>query len=151
MRLKIGDLAKMTSCPTVTIRFYEKEGLLSPPERDKANYRVYGENDARRLRFILHCRRHGIKLQDIKKLLELREKPENACELAHNLIDERLAIVDEEMVSLTALKAELLKLKNRPCGANGTCSILESLNAPDGCAFCVNFQKIQKKEQGSAS
>ena len=33
MKVKIGELAKMTGCEVVTIRYYEKEGLLKKPER----------------------------------------------------------------------------------------------------------------------
>lgn len=33
MKVKIGELAKMVSCKVVTIRFYEKEGLLKEPDR----------------------------------------------------------------------------------------------------------------------
>ena len=31
MKVKIGELAKMTGCQVVTIRYYEKEGLLKRP------------------------------------------------------------------------------------------------------------------------
>ena len=33
MPLKIGELAKATDTQVVTIRYYEKEGLLRQPER----------------------------------------------------------------------------------------------------------------------
>ena len=50
MKVKIGELAKMTGCQVVTIRYYEKEGLLKRPERTERNYRLYGEEDMARLR-----------------------------------------------------------------------------------------------------
>lgn len=62
MKVKIGELAKMTGCQVVTIRYYEKEGLLKRPERTERNYRLYGEEDMARLRFIRHCRQHGMSL-----------------------------------------------------------------------------------------
>lgn len=43
MPLKIGELAKRSGCQVVTIRYYEKEGLLPPPERTDSNYRLYGD------------------------------------------------------------------------------------------------------------
>ena len=58
MKVKIGELAKMTGCQVVTIRYYEKEGLLKRPERTERNYRLYGDEDIARLRFIRHCRQH---------------------------------------------------------------------------------------------
>jgi hypothetical protein len=35
MNIQIGELAKRTACPVVTIRFYEQEGLLPPPGRSR--------------------------------------------------------------------------------------------------------------------
>ena len=43
MALKIGELAKATGTQVVTIRFYEKEGLLRQPERTAAGYRLYSQ------------------------------------------------------------------------------------------------------------
>jgi DNA-binding transcriptional MerR regulator len=37
MFLKIGELSEKTSCSVLTIRFYEKEGLIPQPERNQGN------------------------------------------------------------------------------------------------------------------
>ena len=34
MEIRIGDLAKRSGCEVVTIRYYEKEGLLPKPRHD---------------------------------------------------------------------------------------------------------------------
>ncbi|MBQ4326363.1 MAG: MerR family DNA-binding transcriptional regulator, partial [Mailhella sp.] len=47
--MKIGDLAKATGTQVVTIRYYEKEGLLRQPERTGSGYRLYSEDDVERL------------------------------------------------------------------------------------------------------
>ena len=39
--LKIGDLARATGTKVVTIRYYEKIGLLAAPDRSAGNYRSY--------------------------------------------------------------------------------------------------------------
>lgn len=43
MEIRIGELAQRTGCEVVTIRYYEKEGLLPEPARSSGNYRLYGE------------------------------------------------------------------------------------------------------------
>lgn len=135
MRLRIGELAKMAGCLTVTIRFYEKEGLLASPERDGGNYRVYTDADAERLRFILHCRKHGVSLAEIRRLLAIRDNPVRDCAFAHELVANRLAEVEEQLASLNDLKEKLLALqKGNSC--SGACSILERLEAPDNCPYC---------------
>ena len=85
MKVKIGKLAKMTGCEVVTIRYYEKEGLLKEPERTEGNYRVYGEDAQERLRFIRHCRQHGMKLSEIRELLAFSDNPTVSCDWVNNL------------------------------------------------------------------
>ncbi|MCW9082746.1 MAG: MerR family DNA-binding transcriptional regulator, partial [Colwellia sp.] len=36
--MKIGELSKRSGCPVQTIRYYEREGLLSNPERSEGNF-----------------------------------------------------------------------------------------------------------------
>lgn len=38
MEIRIGELAQRTGCEVVTIRYYEKEGLLPEPARSSGNY-----------------------------------------------------------------------------------------------------------------
>lgn len=66
--MKIGELADKARCLAVTIRYYEKMGLLPNDKRDSANHRIYDEGDGERLRFILHCRNHKLPIQGIRKL-----------------------------------------------------------------------------------
>src|SRR5215213_9669316 len=51
-RLKIGDLARITSLSIKTIRYYESRGLLEQPPRTEGGYRVYGPEEVARLRFV---------------------------------------------------------------------------------------------------
>jgi len=44
MEIRIGELAQRTGCEVVTIRYYEKEGLLPEPARSSGNYRLPGVN-----------------------------------------------------------------------------------------------------------
>jgi len=41
--MRIGQLAQIAGIDTQTIRFYEQQGLLPPPERQENGYRVYTE------------------------------------------------------------------------------------------------------------
>jgi MerR family copper efflux transcriptional regulator len=70
-RLSIGALARATGLGVETIRFYEREALLPEPERSASNYRKYGDDALRRLRFIRRAKELGFTLQEIRKLLTL--------------------------------------------------------------------------------
>ncbi len=41
--MRIGQLARLIGIDTQTIRFYEQQGLLPPPDRQANGYRVYTE------------------------------------------------------------------------------------------------------------
>jgi len=69
MHLKIGELSKKTSCSVLTIRFYEKEGLIPEPERTEGNYRLYDIGYVERIKFILNCRTLNMSLNEIRQLL----------------------------------------------------------------------------------
>ncbi|MDR1776941.1 MAG: Cd(II)/Pb(II)-responsive transcriptional regulator [Desulfovibrio sp.] len=133
--MRIGELAKISGCQVVTIRYYEKEGLLPEPERSGSNYRLYGDGAVERLRFIRHCRRLGIRLSEIRALLAFRESPRTTCDWIDALVSGHIAAVTEQIDSLTQLKEELEQLL-RACsgGKKAECGILKSLS--DVCPHC---------------
>jgi len=137
--MKIGELAKKTGCQVVTIRYYEKEGLLPLPKRSEGNYRLYSTEELERLEFILHCRRHDMKLDEIRKLLAFRDNPQHDCTWVTELINTHIANVDAQIASLEHLKFHLEKLRHF-CGGNHsgeTCGIMRSLdNRELCCATC---------------
>lgn len=137
MRVRIGELAKMTDCQVVTIRYYEKEGLLPKPDRTGANYRLYGDKEIERLHFIRHCRHHGMKLSKIRDLLAFRDNPKADCGWINSMIKGHIANVSEQIASLSHLKAHLEDLLHKCSGGeNEECGILKSLNEAESCPYC---------------
>lgn len=108
--MKIGQLAKATRTQVETIRFYEREGLLSEDARTDGNYRLYADSHVGRLSFIRQCRLLDMPLDDIRALLRLRDKPRKSPK-ADQLLTECLERVVEHMQELTRLKAELKGLR----------------------------------------
>jgi DNA-binding transcriptional MerR regulator len=75
----IGALAKATGTKVVTIRYYERIGLLPLPYRTQGNYRIYSPEDIRRLRFIRRCRGLGFTIEQLRDLLRLSSQDDHAC------------------------------------------------------------------------
>ena len=142
MKMKIGELADISGCRVVTIRFYEKEGLLTEPERSKSNYRLYSDKDVERLRFIRHCRRHGMKLPEIRKLLTFKDNPNSDCGWINTLVESHIDNVTEQIHSLTLLKEHLQSLLHKCSGDEKSCGILKSLDEVDSCPYCRNISVI---------
>jgi DNA-binding transcriptional MerR regulator len=69
-RLRIGDLAKLTSTTPRTIRYYEEIGLLASDEpREPGAHRTYGEEDLERLQELLRLRELlGVSLEELGEL-----------------------------------------------------------------------------------
>jgi Cd(II)/Pb(II)-responsive transcriptional regulator len=93
MFLKIGELSEKTSCSVLTIRFYEKEGLIPQPERTEGNYRMYSEAYIDRLKFIVNCRSLNMNLNEIKRLLSYKDLPTQNCSEVNELIDAHIVVV----------------------------------------------------------
>ncbi len=142
MKVRIGELAKMTGCQVVTIRYYEKEGLLKTPERTEGNYRLYGDEDISRLHFIRHCRQHGMSLSEIRDLLAFSDNPTVNCDWINQLIQKHIANVEKQINDLLHLKKHLESLYHK-CdgGKKGECGILRSLIEGEHCAYCQEKYK----------
>jgi len=72
--LSIGQLAKHAGVGVDTVRYYERDGLLSPAGRLASGYRRYGVTELKRLRFIRRAKALGFSLEDIRSLLTLSEQ-----------------------------------------------------------------------------
>ena len=69
--LGIGQLAKRGGVGIDTVRYYERNGLLTPQTRLASGYRRYGELELARLRFIRRAQALGFTLKEVKELLAL--------------------------------------------------------------------------------
>jgi DNA-binding transcriptional MerR regulator len=88
--MRIGQLAQQTGVDTQTIRFYERQGLLPPPEREDNGYRTYKAGHADKLLFIRRCRSFGMSLEEIGVLQSYQEQPQQPCVAVNELLDRHI-------------------------------------------------------------
>jgi MerR family transcriptional regulator, thiopeptide resistance regulator len=67
---RIGEVAAATGLTVRTLRHYDEIGLLAPSRRSDAGYRLYADDDVRRLYRIVAFRRLGFALGEIGALLD---------------------------------------------------------------------------------
>ncbi|MGE6323559.1 MULTISPECIES: Cd(II)/Pb(II)-responsive transcriptional regulator [Pseudomonas] len=127
--MRIGELARLTGCEVVTIRYFEKEGLLSEPARSAGNYRLYSKAHLEQLQFVLHCRTLDMTHAEIRALQGLRENPRQDCSEVNALLDSHLQQVEARIVALLQLKQHMTALRERCGGARPieSCGILQGL------------------------
>jgi Cd(II)/Pb(II)-responsive transcriptional regulator len=126
-QLTIGALAQRMQCQTETIRFYEREGLLPPPARSGGNYRLYGEPHLERLGFIRRCRSLDMTLDEIRVLLQLRDKPTQNCREVNIVLDAHIQHVADRIAELRALQRQLRDLQQLCAQEPDGCGILKEL------------------------
>lgn len=82
---RIGQLSAKFNLSRSTLLYYDSIDILKPSCRTEANYRLYNEDNVKRLELICMYRDMGIELNDIKVLLN--DKTENTEILETALID----------------------------------------------------------------
>jgi DNA-binding transcriptional MerR regulator len=106
--LTVTKLARRAGLSRTALLYYESIGLMRPPERSGGNYRCYGERDLARLLQICAYRDAGLKLNDIRAILD---RPVGD---APQVLRRRLVELDGEIKNLRAHQAAILKLlRNR--------------------------------------
>lgn len=115
--LKIGQLAKLVGCTVKTVRFYEANGLLPRPARSSSGYRLYREQDLKRLQFIQRTKVLGLPLSKIRELVLHLSEEECACSALRphlqQFIREQLKDVEGRLDQLSILKEELKEILSK--------------------------------------
>jgi DNA-binding transcriptional MerR regulator len=94
-RLTISALARASGLSRSTLLYYDRLGLLRPHHRSAANYRMYGTQDVQRLEQICLYRQMGIRLEEIRRLLD-----NPAGNAAAAILQRRLRVLSEEIDGL---------------------------------------------------
>jgi Hg(II)-responsive transcriptional regulator len=126
----VGQLAKEAGLNVETARYYEKMKLLPKPKRRESRYRVYDENDLKRLLFIKRAKELGFTLKEIKELFELRIDSDAKCGDVKHLTEHRLKDIDNRISDLKKIKSVLVRLIDQCINeevSSNECPILESI------------------------
>ena len=130
----IGELSRRTGCKVEIVRYYERIGLMPSAPRSAGRYRLYGDNDVRRLAFIRRARALGFAVFDVRALLTLaRDQPEAPCAEARQLAVAHLDAVQGKISDLRAMERVLREAVDR-CAAGGEpcCPVIDAPNEAPG-------------------
>jgi len=130
--LTIGQLAQRAGVGVETLRFYEREGLISEPPRRPSGYRDYPLETVARIVFIRRAKGIGFTLKEIKELLELRVRPRRSCAQVKESAHAKIADIDGKIAALRGMRRALKKL-TKACEERiptTECPILASLDKP---------------------
>lgn len=134
--LKIGELSARCGVSNDTVRFYEREGLLMPPRRSASGYRLYGETDAARVRFIRRAQATGLTLDDIHELLRVQQlRTPETCRRVAARLRERIGVLDRKSAELEAFRGELAQ------------ALAQCEEGAESCPVVLTFARDGSKEE----
>lgn len=108
--LTIGKLAARAQVSADGIRFYEREGLISPARKSASGYRLYTEEAIRRIQFIKHAQRCGFSLAEIRELLELKAHDRACCNDVYRVAVEKKLQLEARIKALKTMSEALSRL-----------------------------------------
>jgi DNA-binding transcriptional MerR regulator len=132
---KIGQVAQQTGLSIDTIRFYEKEGLLKRSPRTEGGFRLFSLGDIETLKFVRKAQELGFSLSEIRELLILRAEHVPACSHVKELLNQKLAAVEQKIAELQSLEHSLKRalrkcnreLRSAAPGHEECCPVLEEI------------------------
>lgn len=128
--LTIGRLAAQVDLTTNALRFYEREGLVRPASKTASGYRLYGDDQVARVRFLKQAQHCGFSLSEIAELLDLRSSSSACCDGVRKLaIEKKLQL--EARIRAMKVMAQALDVLISSCpeqdGPRTGCPILQAM------------------------
>ena len=102
----VNELATRADAPAQVVRYYARIGLLKPKRQQENGYRLFGKQDAQRLRFIRMAKQLGFTLGEIRQITEHADHGESPCCEVRKIVQQRIR---ENRTKIDAM----LNLQNR--------------------------------------
>lgn len=133
--MRIGDLAKKAGTTMRTIRYYEQLGLIAPTARTRGGFRLYEEDELRKLRLIKSLQLVDTPLAQVKAFFDQRQRGRVASEIApgiRRLLEAQLQEVEHRITQYQAMQSSIREtIEILQCCAE--CSLEPG---PDVCPRC---------------
>ena len=127
----IGEASALSGVSAKMIRHYEAIGLVPAANRTFANYRLYGDADVHRLRFIRRARNLGFPMKQIQVLLGLWGDPHRSSAEVKQLAQAHADDLAARIAEMQAMQRTLQTLAAHCHGdARPECPILDDLAGP---------------------
>lgn len=138
--MNIGQAAKISGISAKMIRYYETLGLIGPPRRSAAGYRLYTEQDIHTLLFIRRARALGFSMENIRELLQLWQDRSRKSSEVKQLASSHIETLNRRITELQSIVDTLQGLAACCAGdERPDCPILADMGA---CPSCGPFEPL---------
>lgn len=136
----IKEAAEKVGHTTVTVRYYDREGLFPNLRRTEAGYRVFDEDDITFLKVVECLKRSGMSIKDIRQFSEWVREGDASLQQRYDMFQERRRDVERQIAELEGV-LETIEHKCRyyeEALEAGAESIFQGRSEPDaeGCFRC---------------
>ncbi len=110
--MQIGELAKRAGVSVRAVRYYEELGLIIPTAHSIGGFRLYGDDNLKRLQVINFLKELGLTLVEIKKILLAKKEARGDRETViylQEVFREKLGLLEAKIKGLEKMKNELGK------------------------------------------
>lgn len=105
--LSSGELADLAGVSRDTLRHYERKGVLPRPLRGHNAYRQYPPEALQRVQLVRRALSVGFTLNELAKVLKVRDAGGAPCEEVRKLAAQKLLNVQDQLRELTKLRDDL--------------------------------------------
>lgn len=129
--LTIGELATQSGISAITLRYYEKCGLLKDVTRSEGGHRLYHIDCIEKLNFINNAKLSGFSLEDIQDLISLQNEPTASSNVIKSFVENKITEIDNKIQALRSIKTNLEQLAATCDGKSSVshCAIIKSLKS----------------------
>ena len=100
MPYTIKQAAELTNLTPVTLRYYDKQGLLPYMERRESGYRMFSDGDIAMLRVIECLKKSGMSIKDIRQFSEWVLMGDDSLQERYEMFLERKKAVEAQIAEL---------------------------------------------------
>lgn len=145
--MNIGQAATASGVTAKMIRYYESIGLIDPPVRTEAGYRIYTAEEIHELRFIKRARTLGFSIEEARELLALWRDKSRASADVKTFAMKHVRDLETKIAELQAMSRTLRHLAQTCHGdARPDCPILADLADVDAARAPSASRRPRKKQ-----
>lgn len=133
--LTVSELSKTAQATPDAVRHYVRIGLLTPSRNPDNGYKLFSDNDIKKMKFICRAKGLGFTLSDIQIIFDHSSRGQSPCPLVRDIIQQRINENRDRMADLNQLQQrmdEALEMwKLMPDGepdGDAICYLIESIN-----------------------
>jgi MerR family mercuric resistance operon transcriptional regulator len=130
-RLTRGELARLTGVNAETIRYFERIGILTAPQRTDGGHRVYDRGHVRALSFIRRARGLGFTPDEVRAIVELGGPGKANCAEVRDIAAHHLEQVRAKIADLVEIERQLAMTIDHCSGRlDAECAVINMIEHP---------------------